>query len=78
MKGSYRHFALAGFDSNWMHRYSLSGRDHFGYIMLNRAIEMAESLGIVNNTKNLGLAYHSEDMTRSLKRTAWGLFQIDT
>lgn len=78
MKGSYRHFAFAGFDSNWTLRYSLSGRDGFGYIMLNRAIEMAETLGIVNNTKNLELPYHSKDMIRSLKRTAWGLFQIDT
>lgn len=48
--------------------------------MLHRAIGMAESLGLVNNTKkvNLEAAHFSKDMRRSLKRTAWGLFQIDT
>lgn len=58
----------------------MDGTDNFGYAMLNRAIEMAESLGIVNNTKKLRLEgpYMSEDMVTSLKRTAWGLFQIDT
>lgn len=61
-------------------RYSLSGQDDYGYIMLNRAISMAESMGIVNNSHNsrLGTSKLSNDMERSLKRTAWGLFQIDT
>ncbi|KAJ5176127.1 pathway-specific regulatory protein [Penicillium canariense] len=61
-------------------RYSMSGNDNFGYTMLHRAIEMAESLGIVNNAKeiNLEASHFSKDMRRSIKRTAWGLFQIDT
>lgn len=48
--------------------------------MLHRAIEMAESLGLVNSTKKLQLvpSHYSKDMARSLKRTVWGLFQIDT
>ncbi|KAJ5595139.1 pathway-specific regulatory protein [Penicillium hispanicum] len=61
-------------------RYSLSGQDNHGYTMLHRAISMAESIGIVNNTRKtcLETSQFSEDMIRSLKRTAWGLFQIDT
>ncbi|KAJ5128832.1 hypothetical protein N7526_006998 [Penicillium atrosanguineum] len=61
-------------------RYSLSGYDNNGYTMLHRAIGMAESLGIVNNSKvlNLDTPHFSKDMKHSLKRTAWGLFQIDT
>ncbi|OQD70217.1 hypothetical protein PENDEC_c025G02945 [Penicillium decumbens] len=61
-------------------RYSMDGSDNFGYMMLHRAIGMAESLGIVNNTRKPRLeeAHMSKDMIRSLKRTAWGLFQIDT
>ncbi|KAL2784250.1 pathway-specific regulatory protein [Aspergillus keveii] len=59
--------------------YSMAGIDDYGYMMLNQALEMAEALGIINNpnldTKKLGFA---EEMTRSLQRTAWGLFQIDT
>ncbi|KAJ5642809.1 pathway-specific regulatory protein [Penicillium lividum] len=60
--------------------YSMSDKGHFGYTMLHRAIEMAGSLGIVNNAKNLRLEEprYSEDMINSLKRTAWGLFQVDT
>jgi hypothetical protein len=48
--------------------------------MLNRAISMAESMGLVNNTGDIQLeaSQVSDDMKRSLKRTAWGLFQIDT
>jgi len=58
----------------------MDGSDNFGYMMLHRAIGMAESLGIVNNTRKPRLeeAHMSKDMIRSLKRTAWGLFQIDT
>ncbi|KAJ5110686.1 pathway-specific regulatory protein [Penicillium argentinense] len=61
-------------------RYSLLGRDAYGYTMLNRAISMAESMGLVNNTGDIQLeaSQVSDDMKRSLKRTAWGLFQIDT
>lgn len=48
--------------------------------MLHRAIGMAESFGLVNNVRmvDLDAAQLTNDMKRSLKRTAWGLFQIDT
>ncbi|KAJ5143224.1 pathway-specific regulatory protein [Penicillium bovifimosum] len=60
-------------------RYSVLGNENFGYAMLNRAIEMAEELGIVNRPKRtLNSSQMSEDMLVSVKRTAWGLFQIDT
>lgn len=62
-----------------MFRYSMSGDHDFGYSMLHRAIEMAESIGIVNRPKlRLQMSQMSEDMVSSIKRTAWGLFQIDT
>jgi hypothetical protein len=55
------------------------GNDDFGYAMLHRAIEMAEELNIVNCDKlDLNRAQFSEEMVMSIKRTAWGLFQIDT
>lgn len=58
----------------------MSRQENFGYTMLHRAISMAESMGIVNNARKLLLQapHFSKDMTSSLKRTAWGLFQIDT
>ncbi|KAJ5362971.1 pathway-specific regulatory protein, partial [Penicillium brevicompactum] len=60
-------------------RYSVLGNEDFGYTMLHRAIEMAEELGIVNCDKlNLRSSQLSEDMIRSIQRTAWGIFQIDT
>lgn len=60
-------------------RYSVLGNEDFGYTMLHRAIEMAEELGIVNCDKlNLKSFQLSEDMIRSIQRTAWGIFQIDT
>lgn len=41
---------------------------------------MAKSFGLVNNVRmvDLDAAQLTNDMKRSLKRTAWGLFQIDT
>ncbi|PLB53597.1 pathway-specific regulatory protein [Aspergillus steynii IBT 23096] len=60
-------------------RYSMSGEDDHGYSMLHRATEMAEALGIINSPQlNLDQSRMSEDMIASVKRTAWGLFQIDT
>lgn len=60
-------------------RYSVSGNGDHGYAMLHRAIEMAESLGIINHKKReLKTSQMSEDMIISIKRTAWGLYQIDT
>ena len=62
-----------------MLRYSMSGDDDFGYAMLHHAIDMAESIGLVNRPKlRLQTSQMSEDMILSIKRTAWGLFQIDT
>jgi len=48
--------------------------------MLYRAISMAEALGIVNESRKIELKELnlSNDMWRSLNRTAWGLFQVDT
>ncbi|GIJ85165.1 hypothetical protein Asppvi_004021 [Aspergillus pseudoviridinutans] len=60
-------------------RYSMSGDDDLGYTMLHRAIEMAESLGIINGPDlDLDKMQMSEEMRSSIKRTAWGLFQVDT
>ncbi|KAL2832733.1 pathway-specific regulatory protein [Aspergillus pseudoustus] len=60
--------------------YSMAGIDDYGYMMLNHALEMGEALGIINNPTPLDLARlnYSDEMTMSLQRTAWGLFQIDT
>lgn len=47
--------------------------------MLNQALEMAESLGIINSPDlSLNRSHMSEEMVSSIKRTSWGLFQIDT
>ncbi|KAL4903061.1 hypothetical protein BDW74DRAFT_56167 [Aspergillus multicolor] len=60
-------------------RYSMVGDDDNGYIMLNQAVEMAEALGIINSPElSLNNSHMSEEMIRSVQRTAWGLFQIDT
>jgi hypothetical protein len=57
----------------------MSGDDNLGYTMLHRAIEMAESLGIVNGPDlDLDRLQMSEEMRSSIQRTAWGLFQVDT
>lgn len=57
----------------------MSGNNDHGYFMLHRAVEMAEALGIVNSPRlNLNQSNMSEEMISSIKRTAWGLFQIDT
>jgi hypothetical protein len=60
-------------------RYSLSGKEDFGYSMLHRAINIAESMGLVGQSgSNLIPGHISSDMEESLERTAWGLFHIDT
>ncbi|KAJ5644224.1 pathway-specific regulatory protein [Penicillium longicatenatum] len=75
----WRAFRLLTLNSSFR-RYSMDGPDDFGYSMRHKAIRMAEPFGIVNNAKGLRLekSYISTDMISSLKRTAWGLFQIDT
>lgn len=60
-------------------RYSMSGEEDNGYALLNLAVEMGEALGIINGPKlNLSKTHMTEDMISSIKRTAWGLFQVDT
>lgn len=57
----------------------MTGEDDNGYMMLNQAIAMAEALGIINSPRlDLNRLGMSDEMVSSLKRTAWGLFQIDT
>jgi hypothetical protein len=47
--------------------------------MLHQAIEMAEEMGIINHEKlKLNKSQMSGEMIRSLERTSWGLFQVDT
>ncbi|KAL4975968.1 fungal-specific transcription factor domain-containing protein [Aspergillus desertorum] len=60
-------------------RYSLYGQNDCGYKMLHLAIWTGEALGLVGERKPV-LASNDfpEDMDASLRRTAWGLFQIDT
>ncbi|KAL4783443.1 fungal-specific transcription factor domain-containing protein [Aspergillus varians] len=60
-------------------KYSLSGKNDLGYKMLHKAIWIGENLGLVGERKpNLVDGGFSEDMDASLRRTAWGLFHIDT
>ncbi|KAL4742988.1 fungal-specific transcription factor domain-containing protein [Aspergillus similis] len=60
-------------------RYSLCGKDDCGYKMLHLAIWTGEALGLVGERKPvLSSNDFPEDMDASLRRTAWGLFQIDT
>ncbi|OGM45393.1 pathway-specific regulatory protein [Aspergillus bombycis] len=60
-------------------RYAMSGEDDLGYTMLNLAIEMAEALGIINREPlDLSKLQLSDEMITSVKRTAWGVFQVDT
>lgn len=54
------------------------GKDDLGYIMLNRAIEIGKSLGYVDGDSMIETDGHSPDIEESSKRTAWGLFQVDT
>lgn len=57
----------------------MSGEDDLGYTMLNIAIEMAEALGIINREPlDLSKLQLSDEMITSVKRTAWGVFQVDT
>ncbi|KAJ5389146.1 uncharacterized protein N7496_000214 [Penicillium cataractarum] len=60
-------------------RYSMSRTDDLGYMMLHEAIRMGESLGLVGNTgPRMTSEQLSEDMDSSCRRTAWGLFNVDT
>ncbi|KAF5861190.1 hypothetical protein ETB97_000503 [Aspergillus alliaceus] len=60
-------------------RYAMSGEDDLGYTMLNLAIDMGESLGLINHDPlDLSKMQLSDEMITSVTRTAWGLFQVDT
>lgn len=60
-------------------RYAMSRNDDLGYIMLHEAIRLGESLGLVNTQgPRISSAHLSPDMDASFRRTAWGLFNIDT
>lgn len=55
------------------------GDDDNGYALLNRAIDIATTLGYIGvyNSSN----YSEElplDILNSRKKTAWGLYQVDT
>ncbi|KAA8645603.1 hypothetical protein EYZ11_010704 [Aspergillus tanneri] len=57
-------------------RYSLCGNNDLGYKMLHQAIWTGEALGLIGPKANQGQL--SEHMDVSIRRTAWGLFHIDT
>lgn len=60
-------------------RYSMSRNDDLGYTMLHDAIRMGEALGLVGDKgPRLTSEQLSPDMDVSCKRTAWGLFGVDT
>lgn len=68
-----------GYPSNLSDRYSMSRTDDLGYMMLHEAIRMGESLGLVGNTgPRITSEQLSEEMDSSCRRTAWGLFSVDT
>lgn len=55
------------------------GDDDNGYTLLNRAIDIATTLGYigVHNSSN-HFEELSSDIVSSSERTAWGLYQVDT
>ena len=60
-------------------RYAMSRNDNLGYIMLHEAIRMGESLGLVgSNAPRISSEHLSQEMDVSIRRTAWGLFNLDT
>ncbi|KAL2841713.1 hypothetical protein BJY01DRAFT_217259 [Aspergillus pseudoustus] len=59
-------------------KYSLSGEKDLGYNMLHRAICIGQSIGLIGASRaDPTSSQISEDMEISLRRTAWGLLQID-
>ncbi|OQE27014.1 hypothetical protein PENFLA_c006G04930 [Penicillium flavigenum] len=73
--------SLAGLQGTLLmyERYAISREDDLGYIMLHKAIKMGEALGLVGSTgPGMASGELSQDMDISCKRTAWGLFNVDT
>ncbi|EYE94972.1 putative C6 transcription factor [Aspergillus ruber CBS 135680] len=60
-------------------RYALTEDDDMGYLMLHQAIRAGETLGLIGD-KGVKMIPEqlSFDMDTSLRRTAWGLFHVDT
>ncbi|KAJ5128345.1 hypothetical protein N7526_006511 [Penicillium atrosanguineum] len=59
--------------------YALSRNDDLGYKTLHEAIRMGEALGLVGDRgPRIASEQLSRDMDSSCRRTAWGLFNIDT
>ena len=57
----------------------MSRNDDLGYITLHEAIRMGESLGLVgSNGPRIASEHLSQEMDTSCRRTAWGLFNVDT
>lgn len=60
----------------------MSGKDDLGYIMLHQAIRMGEQLGLVGKNAPLSpeqsITSSSGILDSSTRRTAWGLFHVDT
>lgn len=60
-------------------RYAMSRNDDLGYMMLHEAIRMGEALGLVGDKgPRITSQQFSPEMDSSCRRTAWGLFNIDT
>ena len=57
----------------------MSGKDDLGYAMLNKAIDIATSLGYIgDDDTQIDLSGQSADVATSTIRTVWGLYQVDT
>lgn len=79
MRGLYRHLGTGDWATLTYDRYAMSREDDLGYIMLHQAIRMGEALGLVGSTgPRMASGELSQDMDISCKRTAWGLFNVDT
>ena len=60
-------------------RYAMSRNDDLGYSMLHEAIRMSEALGLVDDKgPRISSEQLLKDMDVSCRRTAWGIFHIDT
>ncbi|KAJ5481085.1 hypothetical protein N7539_006979 [Penicillium diatomitis] len=60
-------------------RYAMSRDDDLGYVRLHDAIRMGDTLGLVGNAgPKITSEQLSQDMDISCRRTAWGLFNVDT
>jgi hypothetical protein len=57
----------------------MDGKDDMGYAMLNRAIDIATSMGYIgDDDTEIDLHETSLEVVHSIIRTVWGLYQVDT